>query len=93
MGRVPSLWFSCSIAIGPWTKVKILLPQFPHLLNEGFGGNYCQMSSLKMESSHSISLGSHLGPSLSRDFPVGGFCLLRALPSDHSNPTEGQGGH
>ena len=50
MGRVPSLWFSCSLATGPWKQVKIiLLPQFRHLLNEGFGGNYRQINSLKME--------------------------------------------
>ena len=81
MGRVPSLRFSCSLATGPWKQVKILLPQFPHLLNEGFGENYHQISSLKMESSHSISLGNPVAPSLARDFPVGGSCLLRPFRS------------
>lgn len=88
MGRVPSLWFSCSLATGPWKQVKIiLLPQFCHLLNEGFGGNYHQINSLKMESSHSVSLGNPLAPSLARDFPVGA-----PVSSDHSGPIESQAG-
>lgn len=87
MGRVPSLGFSCSLATGPWKQVKILLPQFPHLLNEGFGGNYCQISSLKMESSHSVSLGNPMAPSLPEISLWG-----TPVSSDHSGPTESQAG-
>ena len=40
-----------------------------------------------MESSHSVSLGNPLAPSLARDFPVGA-----PVSSDHSGPIESQAG-
>ena len=40
-----------------------------------------------MESSHSVSLGNPLAPSLARDFPVGA-----PVSSDHSGAIESQAG-